>query len=276
MTINAFSIDLEDWFCVQNLTEVIPFEQWDGCESRIEKNTRRLLDTLKQHDVRGTFFVLGWIAERYPGLVRAIAAGGHEIASHGYGHLIVKHLQPQEFEADLTKSLDILTQITGVRPIGYRAPSFSVDTRKMWIFDILARHGIKYDSSVFPFKFHPDYGNDQIRLSPYNLSDGMIEFPMGCFKVFRWTVPCCGGGYFRLFPYRFISYGIRQCNREGRPVAFYIHPWEIDDKQPRVKIAPVKSFRHYVNLDKTLGRLEKLLDEFRFDAYRTVLNIGES
>ncbi len=271
---NAFSIDVEDWFCVNNFTKAIDYSQWDACELRVEQNTQRLLALLDKHSTKATFFILGWIAERCPGLVRRIAREGHEIATHGYAHIIVKEATPRQFEDDLVKSLKTIKNAVDTEIVGFRAPSFSVTADKPWIFEILAKHGIKYDSSIFPVGLHPDYAAAGSALSIYDITDDIVEFPMSCFKKFGLTFPCSGGGYLRIFPYGYTRYGIRQCHRDNRPAVIYIHPWEIDAAQPRVKdISLLKKIRHYVNLDKTEKRLERLLSEFEFTTCASVLDL---
>lgn len=272
---NAFSIDLEDWFCVRNLSSIFPFSEWSRQSLRVEQNAMRLLEILDRHSVKSTFFVLGWIAEKVPGLVRTIAQAGHEIATHGYGHLQATGVTPAEFENDVAKSLEVLRQIVPAKVLGFRAPSFSITRKTLWAFDILMKYGIRYDSSIFPVGFHPDYGIKNTQLSIYKINDSLYEFPMSCFKFLGATVPCCGGGYFRLFPYAVTRYGIQQCNRESRPAVFYVHPWEIDAQQPRVKnIKPFKRFRHYVNLGKTEERLHRLLSDFEFMTIASVLQLS--
>lgn len=270
---NAFSVDLEDWFCVKNFTDVIDYSDWDKCELRVEKNTNRLLELLDKHNVKCTFFILGWIAERCPELIRRIAEEGHEIATHGYAHLIVKDISPQLFEEDLVKSLKVIKDCVDGDIVGFRAPSFSV-VNKPWIFEILTKHGIKYDTSVFPISFHPDYANVRAPLSIHQISENIIEFPMSCFRLLGMRWPCSGGGYLRFFPYAYTSYGIRSCNKENRPAVIYIHPWEIDPNQPRVKkVSLIKRIRHYNNLDKTEERLDRLLSEFEFGTLDSVLKL---
>lgn len=268
---NAFSVDLEDWFCVKNFADVIHYSDWETYELRIERNTYRLLQLLDKNNVKCTFFILGWIAEHCPGLIRSIADKGHEIGTHGYAHLIVKDISPQLFEEDLSKSLKAIRDCVDCNIIGFRAPSFSV-VNKPWIFDILAKYGIKYDSSVFPFALHPDYANPQTPLSIHQISDKIVEFPMSCFRLFGLRLPCGGGGYLRLFPYAYTSYGIRSCNNDNRPAVIYIHPWEIDTHQPRVKNIPlIRKIRHYINIDKTEKRLDRLFSEFEFGTLASVL-----
>jgi polysaccharide deacetylase family protein (PEP-CTERM system associated) len=267
---NVFSIDVEDWFCVQNLSAVIRREEWDRCESRVERNTLRLLDLLSHRNVEGTFFVLGWVAERFPDLVREIERRGHEIATHGYSHRLLTSLQPEEFRADLDRSLEVLARCSS-RPVrGFRAPSFSVTRRTWWAVEILRSRGIQYDSSIFPIAFHPDYGIPDAPLHPHRLQEGLYELPMSCAEVFGRKVPCSGGGYFRLFPYAATRALMRRCNRQGRPIIFYLHPWEVDPDQPRVNLPAIKRFRHYTNLDQTADRLERLLEDFRFTSVRNL------
>ena len=265
---NVFSVDLEDWFCVQNLSGVIRREDWDHCESRVERNTLLLLNLLSHHNVEATFFVLGWIAERCPDLVREVERRGHEIATHGYSHRLLTSLEPEEFRADLARSLEVLARCSSSPVRGFRAPSFSVTRQTWWALDILRSCGIRYDSSIFPIGFHPDYGIPDAPLHAHQLPQGIFELPMGCAEVFGRKVPCSGGGYFRLFPYPVTRMLMRRCNQQGRPVIFYLHPWEVDPEQPRVDLPAVKRFRHYNNLDCTAERLERLLRDFQFTSVR--------
>lgn len=269
------SVDVEDWFCVYNLSGHISYQDWDRCESRVEANTLRLLDLFRKHRVEATFFVLGWIADRFPDLVREIEHQGHEIASHGYSHKLLTKMQPEEFRADLERSLEVLAKVTSHKVRGFRAPSFSITRKTLWAVDILKAYGIEYDSSVFPIGFHPEYGIPGSELGPYELADGIIELPMSVAHVLGWKIPCCGGGYFRLYPYALTRHLIRRCHAQGRPLIFYLHPWEADPGQPRVRGMPwTKAFRHYNNLDKTESRLERLLREFSFTSARTLLQMN--
>ena len=272
--INAFSVDLEDWFCVQNLSGVIRKEDWDTCESRVAGSTHRILALLDRYDARATFFVLGWIADRLPGLVRDIERAGHEIASHGYEHRLLTDLTEEEFDADLRRALASL-QGCGITQevIGFRAPSFTVVERTKWALPILERHRIKYDSSIVPIGFHPDYGIPNGPLLPFKITDRLYEFPLSCVEVFGMRVPCCGGAYFRLLPYAYTRHCIRRCNAEGRQVVFYVHPWEIDPQQPRVELPFSKRIRHYYGLGRTERKLERLLQDFRFTTIREVLGL---
>jgi polysaccharide deacetylase family protein (PEP-CTERM system associated) len=265
---NVFSVDLEDWFCVQNLNGIIPRGQWDQCESRVERNTLLLLDILSRYRVEATFFVLGWVAERFPDLVREVESRGHEIATHGYSHRLLTSLTPDEFRADLGKSLDVLAGCSKQSVRGFRAPSFSITRKTWWALDILRSAGLSYDSSIFPVGFHPDYGIPDFPLNAHSLPEGPFELPMSCAEVFGRKVPCSGGGYFRLFPYAATRALMRRCNQQGRPVIFYLHPWEIDPEQPRVSMPALRKFRHYHNLELTLRRLDRLLTDFRFTSIR--------
>ena len=269
---NIMSVDVEDWFCVYNLSRHIQYAEWDRCESRVERNTIRLLDMFRKHRVEATFFVLGWVADRFPDLVREIERGGHEVATHGYSHRLLTLMQPSEFSADLQRSLEVLAKVSNQEVRGFRAPSFSVTPKTLWAVEILKQNGIHYDSSVFPVRFHPEYGMPDSELGPYELAEGLTELPMSVAEIFGWRIPCCGGGYFRLYPYALTRQLMRRCHAQGRPVIFYLHPWEADPKQPRVKGMPwIKAFRHYNNLDKTEERLERLLEDFSFTSARTLL-----
>ena len=272
--INALSIDLEDWFCAYNLR--IKIEDWPTCELRVEANTRRILELLAKHDTRATFFVLGWIAERVPDLVREIEQRGHEIATHGYSHTVLTEMTPEAFEMDLCRVLAVTQPLVSQPILGFRAPSFSVTSKTLWALDILAKHGIKYDSSIFPISYHPDYGipNASLAIHPIGVLSGsrrITEVPMSVASLFGKNLPCSGGGYFRVLPYFFTKFLMKQCNRQGRPVVFYLHPWEVDPGQPRVKMSRSKEFRHYFNLDKTISRLDQLLTDFEFTPIREVL-----
>jgi polysaccharide deacetylase family protein (PEP-CTERM system associated) len=270
---NALSIDVEDWFCVQNLSAVIRKEEWTKCEQRITNSLTRILEILDEKSVKATFFVLGWIAERYPELVREIDGRRHELATHGLSHTLITHLTPGQFDEELRRSVQLIEGNAKGKVIGHRAPSFSVTEKTYWVFDILTKQGFRYDSSIFPVSFHPDYGVPHAPLGPYRITEKIWEFPLSVVKIAGRNVPVSGGGYFRIFPYRFIRYGIRKLNSEGRPVVFYLHPWEIDPNQPKLKLPWLKNFRHYHNLNKTEPRLRKLLDDFQFTTIREVLDL---
>ena len=248
--------------------------RWDECELRVEASAGRILDLLDRHGAKATFFVLGWVADRLPGLVREIERRGHEIASHGYGHDMLTRLTPAQFEADLVRGLEALRH-AGVthEVIGYRAPSFTIVETTKWALPILERHGIRYDSSIMPVGFHPDYGIPEAPLTPFKITEGLHEFPLSCVEIFGRRVPCSGGAYFRLFPYAYTQRAIRRCHAEGRPVVFYVHPWEIDAGQPRVDLPLGKRIRHYYGLGGTERKLDRLLTDFRFSTIRDVLEL---
>lgn len=273
---NAISIDLEDWFCVHNLSRAIRRDDWDSCELRVHDSTRRLIELFDRYNTKATFFVLGWVAERIPELVKELDDLGHEIAVHGYDHLLLTEISPEQFDADLARGLRAIERC-GVknRPLGFRAPSFTmVNKTKEWALPILEKHQFKYDSSVFPVGFHPDYGMVEAPLTPYKITPELVEFPMSCLEVFGRRFPFSGGGYFRLFPYAYTKYCMQKVNAQGRPAVFYLHPWELDPGQPKVKnLSFSQRFRHYRNIDQTEKRLEKLLNDFQFTTIREVLGL---
>jgi polysaccharide deacetylase family protein (PEP-CTERM system associated) len=262
---NALSVDIEDWFQVGAFENCIGRESWDGLELRVEDNTLAVLDLFDQAGVKGTFFTLGWVAERYPALMRRIVEGGHELASHGYDHKRVFTLTPDEFRADLAKSRTLLEQASGVRVTGYRAPSFSIDTRTPWAHPILAEEGYDYSSSVAPV-VHDHYGWPQAPRFGFLPVPGstLLELPVTTARLAGRTVAAGGGGFFRLFPYAFSRWAVRQVNGEAkRPAIIYFHPWEIDPAQPRVPNAPLKSrVRHYTNLSRMAPKLSRLARDF--------------
>ena len=271
---NAFSVDVEDYFQVAALTPAIPRESWPDRESRVERNTDRILALLEERAIQGTFFVLGWIAERHPALVRRIAAAGHEIASHGYSHQLIYTQTPAEFRAETVRSKHLLEDLSGTGVIGYRAASFSITQRSLWALDVLAELGFRYDSSIFPIR-HDRYGIPGASEEPGPLSAPsgatLIEFPMGAARCCGLRIPVSGGGYFRLLPFSVTRWGLRQINAQGRPFTFYLHPWELDPDQPRVAVPWLSRFRHYTNLHRCEDRLRRLLGEFSFAPMRDVL-----
>jgi len=270
---NALTVDLEDWYNVHNFSRVIRREDWGNLEPRVERNTETLLGILARRGVKATFFVLGWIAERHPALVRTIDAAGHEIATHGLSHRLLTEMTPNVFADELGRSLDILRGLAGRSVIGFRAPSFSLTRETQWAVDILRRHGVLYDSSVFPTSVHPDYGLAGSPLSIHSLAGGLQEVPLSCLPLGKINIPFSGGGYFRMLPYSLTRRFFRAFNRKIGPVVFYIHPWELDPEQPRVGVSASKRFRHYLNLRKTAPRLDRLLAEFEFTTVREVLGL---
>lgn len=264
--VNAFSIDVEDYFHVEALASAIDRSQWDGLEYRAEGNTRRLLDLLAAEGVKATFFVLGWVAKRSPGLVRDIHAAGHEVACHGLSHQLVYSQSPEVFEAETREAKALLEDATGVAVRGYRAATYSITQRSLWALDILERLGFVYDSSIFPVH-HDLYGMPGSPRFPYRPGSGrLLEVPITTVEVAGQRLPCGGGGYFRLLPYAAFSAGLRRVNRrDGQAAVFYCHPWEVDPGQPRVRTGWKSTFRHYTNLSRMESRLRRLLREFRWD-----------
>jgi polysaccharide deacetylase family protein (PEP-CTERM system associated) len=265
---NALSVDVEDYFQVQALASVFPRSAWDDCPSRVERNTERLLQLFDDAKVKATFFTLGWVAERYPVLIRRIAEGGHEVASHGYEHARVDSQNPEAFRADVRRSRRILEDAGGCAVRGYRAATFSVGPRTPWAWRVLEEEGFAYSSSIYPVA-RDFYGVPDAPRGLYR-PDGaqqIVEIPISTVRLLRRNLPCGGGGYFRLLPYGLSRAAIRRINaEERRPAVFYIHPWEVDPDQPRARGAPLKSrLRHYMNLSHTAGRLRRLLADFRWD-----------
>lgn len=272
--LNAFTVDVEDYFQVTSFDGVINRSQWGEYESRVVANTQRLLDLLSARGVRGTFFVLGWIADRFPQLVRDIDAGGHELACHSFSHRLVYDLTPAEFRSDLRRAKQAIEDAAG-RPIcAYRAPSFSITRKSLWALEILIEEGFTLDSSIFPTR-HDRYGipGAEPRLHRIETPAGGIwEFPLAALQLGRFALPISGGGYFRLYPYALSRRCLASLNRSGRPFSFYVHPWEIDPEQPRIAgVSRLSRFRHYVNLGSTESKLERLLTSFRFGSMADVV-----
>jgi polysaccharide deacetylase family protein (PEP-CTERM system associated) len=262
---NALTIDVEDYFQVSAFAPYIRRNEWDSRECRVERNVDRILEMLATQSTHATFFTLGWVAERYPQLIHRIVAGGHELASHGYGHQRASDLSPAEFLEDVSRAKKILEDLGGAPVLGYRAPSFSIGTSNLWAFDSLAQAGYRYSSSVYPIK-HDHYGMPDSPRFAYKLPSGLIEVPVTTVRMGQRNLPSSGGGYFRLLPYPVSRWLLRRVNREDRQAAvFYFHPWEIDAGQPRVAGIDAKTrFRHYVNIPRMEGRLQQLLADFRW------------
>jgi len=263
---NYLTIDVEDYFQVAAFEDIINPDAWSSLECRVERNTAAILDILEKHRVRATFFVVGWIAERYPALVREISRHGHEIGCHSYLHRKIYDLTPEEFREDTRRAKNILEDITGKTVLGYRAPSYSITKKSLWALDILEELGFKYDSSIFPI-YHDNYGIPDAPRFEYKLPNhDIMEYPISTTLMLGRKIPVAGGGYFRLFPYWFTKYALAKINmREQKPFVFYLHPWEIDPDQPRFNHAgQLSKFRHYNNLHKTRQRLERLLNDFDF------------
>lgn len=271
-TVNALTIDFEDWY--QGLE--IPIERWGGYEDRMELAGRRILELLAAAGARGTFFVLGAVAERHPHLVREIAAGGHEIATHGFSHTLVYQQTPAEFREELRRSIGVLEDLAQAPVIGHRAPFFSITNDSLWALDVLAEEGIRYDSSIFPTR-NPRYGIVDAPRWPYAIeTDGgaLQEFPITTWQVRGRRVPVAGGAYFRIWPYAVTRRAFRDINRAGRSAVFYLHPWEVDPTHPRIALPNRIRLTHYVNLKATAQRLERLLRDFAFAPMQEVLHVS--
>jgi len=273
--LNAFTIDVEDYFHVAALSSAISRSSWESREFRVSASTERLLAMLGERGITGTFFVLGWVAERVPELVRRIAAAGHEIACHGYSHQLIYTQSQETFRDETRHAKQLLEDLIGEPVRGYRAASFSITPKSRWALDTLIDLGFEYDSSIFPVR-HDRYGMPGAARSPGTVESPsgrkIVEFPMSTALFGGIPVPVSGGGYFRLLPYRFVRAGLRRINeRDGMPFTFYLHPWEIDPQQPRMKVGLLSRVRHYTNLDRCEERLKRLLGEFRFTSMRRVL-----
>jgi polysaccharide deacetylase family protein (PEP-CTERM system associated) len=276
--VNGMSIDVEDYFHVSVFDGLVPRSRWDQMESRVGRNTTRLLELFSDVGVHATFFVLGWVCERHPDLIRTIAAAGHEVASHGYAHRLIYDQTPAAFREDVRRAKHLLEDACGTRVLGYRAPSYSITPRSLWALDILLEEGYAYDSSIFPIR-HDRYGIPVSGREPYRIvrkGGSLVEVPGSTTRVGRMNLPVAGGGYFRLLPYGWTRWGISRVNRrERRPVVFYLHPWEIDPGQPRLPVGRLGRFRHYRNLSETEARLRRLLSEFRFGRIDALLSKPE-
>lgn len=261
--VNALTIDVEDYFQVSALAPHIPRTDWDTTPCRVERNVDRILGLLAESGAQGTFFTLGWVAERYPNVVRSIVAGGHELASHGYGHLRASEQTREEFVSDITRAKALLEDISGQQVRGYRAPSFSIGAANLWALDCIAEAGYRYSSSIYPIR-HDHYGMPDSPRFPYSSRSDLMEIPVTTVRMFERNWPAGGGGYFRLMPYPMSRWLIQRVNcADGKPAMFYFHPWEIDPDQPRVAGVSAKTrFRHYVNLGRTESRLRRLLEDF--------------
>jgi polysaccharide deacetylase family protein (PEP-CTERM system associated) len=275
--VNAMTVDVEEHFQVSAFDGAIPRVAWESLESRVERNTHRLLDLFDEFGVKATFFVLGWVARQQPALAREIDRRGHEVASHGYGHCLVYDLDRQSFAEDVRRAKQILEDGIGRRVIGYRAPSYSITARSLWALDVLAQEGYEYDSSIFPIR-HDRYGLPGAPRHLFRVGGrprAIVEIPPSTVRLAGMALPASGGGYFRLLPYAWTRWSLRQINRgEGKPAIFYLHPWEIDPDQPRFRVNRLSRFRHYTNLRRTEARLRRLLGEFRFAPMCRLLAAG--
>ncbi|MBS1817547.1 MAG: DUF3473 domain-containing protein [Acidobacteria bacterium] len=273
--VNAMSVDVEDYFQVSAFDSVVSRGNWDQYESRVVANTRRLLELLARTKTTSTFFILGWVAERHPSLVREIVAQGHEVASHGYHHQLAYLLTPQQFREDVRSAKATLEALTGQAVLGYRAPSYSIVQSNLWALDVLIEEGYVYDASIFPIR-HDRYGIPDATRHIHELkrqAGTLLEFPVSTVRMGNINLPVTGGGYFRLLPYQWTRWGIRRVNNEGQPAMFYVHPWEIDPDQPRMDVGRLTRVRHYGGLSTTEQRLAKLLQQFRFASVSSVMNL---
>lgn len=272
---NAFTIDVEDFFQVQAFAKVISPNDWDQYSLRVVDNTYRILDMLSEKNIKGTFFVLGWVAKRCPQIVKRIADEGHEVASHGMSHQLIYNQPKDVFKKETIDSKSLLEDLCQKEVIGYRAATYSITDASRWALDVIYEAGFKYDSSIFPIA-HDNYGMQLENINPHVLTtdtgNKLVEFPISVYQLFGKNIPVAGGGYFRLFPYSLTKSLLSRVNKSNRHFLFYLHPWEIDPGQPVIDNAGWKSkFRHYNNLKKTEDRLERLLSDFEFDTMENVL-----
>jgi polysaccharide deacetylase family protein (PEP-CTERM system associated) len=293
--VNAMTVDVEDYFHASAFDRVVSRESWAARESRVVPNTARLLEVFERCNVRATFFILGWVAERHPQLVRDIAAAGHEVASHGFYHQLIYTLTLDQFRQDVRRAKATIEDACGRQVRGYRAPSFSIVHPSLWALDVLIEEGYAYDSSIFPIR-HDRYGipdaprlphvidrnrrkmarrkaerDDTPRRTRADLPRRIVEVPAATVRLGNRNLPIAGGGYFRLLPYAWTRWGMARANQAGEPVVFYIHPWEVDPGQPRLPVGRLTAWRHYGGLGRTLGRLERLCADFAFDTIGATL-----
>lgn len=267
---NVISVDVEDYFHAESFADVVDRPKWGSYESRVEANTRRLLELFNHRDVRATFFIMGWVAERFPGLVREILGAEHELACHSYWHRLIYKLTPAEFREDTHRAKSVIEQVGGQAIYGYRAPTYSIVDQSLWALEILVELGFTYDSSIFPIR-HDRYGIPSAPRAPFRIttpSGPLLEYPITTFRLRHHNLPVGGGGYLRLLPEWYTMWGIERVHREGLPVIAYIHPWEIDAEQPRLRGRLTSRLRHYTNLSKTYNRLNKMLEKAPFTSFR--------
>jgi len=267
---NALSIDVEEYFQVSGLEGAIARDDWETLESRLMIGLDRVLAVLDKHQIKATFFFLGWIAQHHPQSVQKVAEKGHEIGIHGFDHQLIYNQTPQAFEADVAQALAHVRAVYSGPIEGYRAPSFSIREDSLWALDCLKNLGFRYDSSIFPFK-RKRYGIANAPVDPYEVIPGLMEFPMSTVSVCGQNLPVAGGGYFRLYPQWFTHWAIRTLNAQGRPAMVYLHPWELDPDQPKVSADWGNTFRHRINLHQTQSRLDALCSRFRFGPIKDVL-----
>jgi polysaccharide deacetylase family protein (PEP-CTERM system associated) len=272
---NVFSVDLEDWCFTDEHHDSTDIKLITACKSDLWKNTSDLLELLMENNIKATFFVLGKLAESEPELVRNIAQQGHEIACHGFNHKSIKEMTPDDFRKDIELSINAIKNACGIIPRGYRAANFSIVKETMWAIDILKEFDFQYDSSIQPIKIHPGYGIGDIEMRPFKFESGIIEIPLSCAEVLKMRIPCSGGAYFRFYPYIIFNYLFRKCNKQERPGIFYIHPWELSNSYSEA--SGIKKFRKYYNNHKTIEKLERLVNDFKFVTMRDLIremNLG--
>ena len=274
---NVLTIDIEDWFHILDIDSIPSIQDWHKLESTVTKNTQVILDLLNKYHTKGTFFVLGWVAEHFPDLVREIAKQGHEIGTHGYSHELIYNLTPNEFRRDVARSLDVLERITSRPILGYRAPGFSIANSSLWALDILVELGLQYDASIFPMNRNhgglPGFSGDAVWLTTAE-GNKILEIPVTPTTLFNKKVYLFGGGYFRLAPYAAIAAGIEQLNNQGKPALVYLHPREFDPQHPKLKMNPYRSFTSYVNLHKTHYKFERMIQDFKFNSIEKIWQIS--
>ncbi|WP_293127414.1 XrtA system polysaccharide deacetylase [Microcoleus sp. bin38.metabat.b11b12b14.051] len=274
---NVLTIDIEDWFHILDISSTPSIEDWHKLESKVTKNTEVILDLLNKHHTKGTFFILGWVAEHFPDLVREIAKQGHEIATHGYSHELIYNLTPNEFRRDVARSLEVLARITSKPILGYRAPGFSIANSSLWALDILVELGLQYDASIFPMNRNhgglPGFSGDAAWLTTTQ-GNTILEIPVTPTTLFNKKVYLFGGGYFRLAPYSAIAAGIEQLNEQAKPALVYLHPREFDPKHPKLKMNFYRSFTSYVNLHHTHSKFERMIQDFNFNSIEKIWQIG--
>jgi polysaccharide deacetylase family protein (PEP-CTERM system associated) len=270
--LNGMTVDVEDYFQTQAMSSAVPREDWDQQTSRVEENTKRMFELFATRGVRGTFFFLGWVAEKFPGLVREAAKLGHEIGCHSYWHRLVYRLTPDEFREDTKRAKEVIEQAVGFRVLGYRAPNFSLVKGTTWALEILGELGFAYDSSVHPIR-HDTYDNPEAPRHPTRIAGGaLMEFPVATVALGRHNFSVGGGAYLRIFPYRYISWGLSRIASEKRSAVVYVHPWEIDPEQPRLRASARSRLRQYTGLRTAAGKLEKLISDFRFAPIQEVFS----
>jgi polysaccharide deacetylase family protein (PEP-CTERM system associated) len=276
--VNAISVDVEDYYQVEAFSNLISRDKWDTYPSRVAGNNEKILRLFDEHGIKGTFFVLGCVAERDPGIVNEIHAQGHEVACHGFSHRMILKQSRSIFKQETQKAKDLLEDIIGEKVKGYRAATYSITKNNLWALEILMDSGFEYDSSIFPIR-HDRYGISDFRREPCLIRNGdrsIKEFPISTSRLLGGNLPVSGGGYFRLYPYMLTRWGLSSVNAEGLPFVFYLHPWEVDPAQPKIEgLGVATRFRHYINLDKTENKLKKLLDDFKLDRMDKVLDLQE-